>query len=188
MDANSPNAWTIAYRKRTANRFQRVTNWTGTWQEAFDMARVFSALHPDLQVYYVSSRAHEDHERVELPRQVASGEMGQHLADAYLVDHGNILVDSGKRVRMTETGTLDPELLPKDDATWTVQPVPAQDVRPGMTFHPAPGHAGTVRSVGKTVNGFVLIYVGRDPVPFRRTPGELVVVSVLDTSALAATG
>jgi hypothetical protein len=37
--------------------------------------------------------------------------MDSHLAGQYLEDHGNILVDSGRRVVLRETGKLSDELL-----------------------------------------------------------------------------
>lgn len=81
--------WTIAYRKPHANRFQRVTNWTGTWQEAVDMSGKFREANPELQVWYVSTREAE--------------QTGYVPAD----DIGNILTDSGKRVRIIDDGKLD---------------------------------------------------------------------------------
>lgn len=85
--------WTLAYRKRTANRFQRVTNWSGTWHQAVQLARVFGEAHPELQVWYVPTAASE--------------------ANGCPEDAGNILVDSGRRVRIRETGELTPELIGK---------------------------------------------------------------------------
>jgi hypothetical protein len=77
--------WTIAYRKRTANRFLRVSTWAGTWSQAVGMARLFSEANPDLEVYYTSSRTAE--------------------IEGFVIeeDRGNILVDSGRRVRIVET-------------------------------------------------------------------------------------
>lgn len=76
--------WTIAYRKRTANRFRRVPGIALTWDEARTLAGKVAHVAPDLQVYYVPT---------------AETETGE--------DAGNILVDSGKRVRMVETGDLE---------------------------------------------------------------------------------
>jgi hypothetical protein len=80
--------WTLAWRKRTANRFQRATDWQGTWAQAFLLAGRFAETHPDLQVYYTSTAAAE--------------------VDGYVAaeDCRNILTDSGKRVRVADTGTL----------------------------------------------------------------------------------
>lgn len=77
--------WTIAYRKRTANRFLRVSTWAGTWSQAVGMARLFGEANPDLEVYYTSSRTAE--------------------IEGFVIeeDRGNILVDSGRRVRIAET-------------------------------------------------------------------------------------
>ena len=94
INANSPNAWTIAYRKRTANRFLRVSDWSGTWQQAYDLAGRLATLRPDLQVYYVTSETYEAAERA----RIAAGQVQPHLAE----DHGNVLVDSGKRVRTVD--------------------------------------------------------------------------------------
>lgn len=89
--------WTLAYRKRTANRFQRVTNWAGTWAQALELARSFSQAHPELDVWYVPSLASEVHGAAE--------------------DAGNVLVDSGRRVRIRETGALtEAELAMVPDA------------------------------------------------------------------------
>lgn len=77
--------WTIAYRKRTANRFLRVSTWSGTWSQAVGMARLFGQAHPELEIYYTSNRAAE--------------------VEGFVVEEDvrNILVDSGRRVRIVET-------------------------------------------------------------------------------------
>lgn len=77
--------WTIAYRKRTANRFLRVSTWAGTWSQAVGMARLFGAANPDLEVYYTSNRA---------------AEVEGFVAEE---DVRNILVYSGRRIRIVET-------------------------------------------------------------------------------------
>lgn len=77
--------WTIAYRKRTANRFLRVATWSGTWSQAYGMARLFAQAHPELEVYYTSNAQAE-----------AEGFVCEE-------DRGNMLVDSGRRVRIVET-------------------------------------------------------------------------------------
>lgn len=76
--------WTIAYRKPRANRFLRVTNWQGTWAQAVAVAQVFGAAHPELQVWYVPTLASE--------------------ANGVAEDAGNVLVDTGRRVRIVEGG------------------------------------------------------------------------------------
>jgi hypothetical protein len=89
--------WTLAYRKPRANRFQRVTNWSGTWHQARELAGAFVLANPGLQVYYVPSAASERPDQE---------------------DTGNILTDSGRRVRIRETGELSAEVLAKvPDAT-----------------------------------------------------------------------
>lgn len=101
--------WTIAYRKRTGPVFHRVTNWSGTWQQAYDKAAEFGTANPDLQVWYTTTCAYEQAQAADLPSRVASGEYSQALADSYLEDHGNLLVDSGKRVRVVDNGELPAE-------------------------------------------------------------------------------
>src|SRR5690242_8877842 len=87
-----PEVWTIAYRKPTANRFQRVTNWAGTWQAAADLATPFALANPELQVWTTPTLAYEQ-------------------AHPDSEDNGNILVDSGKRVRVVDNATLGNEWL-----------------------------------------------------------------------------
>lgn len=89
MNANTtPALWTIAYRKPTANRFERVTDFAGTWDEAVEMAQLAVQLRSDLQIWYVPT---------------AEAEAAGYSCDE---DRGNILVESGKRIRITDTGTL----------------------------------------------------------------------------------
>lgn len=86
--------WTIAYRMhRCAPRFKRVTNWAGTWAQAREVAGLFALANPDAEVYYVSSRQAEI------------------LGLVVEEDQRNILVDSGRRVQMFETGKLPAEIL-----------------------------------------------------------------------------
>ena len=80
--------WTIAYRKPRANRFHRVTDWAGTWDEAYDMSAKFCDRHRDLQVYYVPT--HEAETTGYVPAE----------------DVGNVLVDSGRRVQIVDNGTI----------------------------------------------------------------------------------
>lgn len=87
------NTWTIAYRKRTANRFIRPTNFAGTWSQAKALAEAFAEASPEMQVYYVSTR------EAELARRVSDE------------DIANVLVDSGKRVRIVEQGEVPAELI-----------------------------------------------------------------------------
>jgi hypothetical protein len=86
--------WTIAYRKPRANKFHRVTNWAGTWREASDMAAVIRDL-PEfegLEIWYVPTRAAEM------------------TGYSHAEDMGNIMTNTGRRVGMTETGSLPGEL------------------------------------------------------------------------------
>lgn len=82
-------SWTIAHRKPSANRIVRVGGIALTWDEARTLAAQLGHVRPDLQVYYVPTLAAE----------VA----GYVVAE----DRGNILMHTGKRVRMVDTGTLD---------------------------------------------------------------------------------
>ena len=82
----TPTTWTLAFRKRTANRFQRVTNWSGTWAQALELAQAFGKAHPELDVWYVPTLASE--------------------ANGAAEDAGNVMVDSGKRIRIRENGAL----------------------------------------------------------------------------------
>jgi hypothetical protein len=89
--------WTLAYRKRTANRFQRVTNWSGTWNQARELAGAFGKAHPELDVWYVPTRDSE--------------------ANGAAEDAGNVMVDSGKRIRIRDNGALtEAELAMVPDA------------------------------------------------------------------------
>lgn len=52
--------WTIAYRKNGEPVFHRVTDWKGTWQEAFDKSGEFAVAHPEQdQIYYTTTREAE---------------------------------------------------------------------------------------------------------------------------------
>lgn len=96
MSEKRINTWTIAFRKPRANRFQRVTNWSGTWAQSVDMAEVFVTMNPGLDVYYVPTLANE-----------------QNAAEVFgpREDHGNIYTPRGRMVRMVETGTLSDDIL-----------------------------------------------------------------------------
>lgn len=106
------NAWTLAYRTPRANHFKRVTNWSGTWHQAYELAAKLMEAEPTLQVYYVTTQAYEMDEIKRIAQDVTLGRMTPELAHRYLEDHGNILVSAnGRRVKMRETGTLSDELL-----------------------------------------------------------------------------
>ncbi|ABE67726.1 hypothetical protein Wildcat_146 [Mycobacterium phage Wildcat] len=82
------NYWTIAYRKPRANHFKRVTDVATDWEGATDLAREVNSKHPELEVWYVTTR------QAELD--------GYTSAD----DAGTILTHKGKRVRMLDTGKI----------------------------------------------------------------------------------
>lgn len=106
------NTWTLAYRTPRANHFKRVTNWSGTWHQAYDLAGKLMEAQPGLQVYYVRSADAELAEVKRLAQEVAEGKISLDLAHSYLEDHGNILISETKRrVKMRETGSLSDELL-----------------------------------------------------------------------------
>lgn len=102
----SCGTWTIAYRTRRANHFRRVTNWSGTWRQNYELARKFGELHPELQVFYVPSAAYERDEFERITGLVVAGAMAQDAADKLLADHGTVMAASGKRVKIRETGIL----------------------------------------------------------------------------------
>jgi hypothetical protein len=95
--------WTLAYRNPRANRFQRVTNWSGTWHQAHELASIFGQANPGLQVWYTTTLATEQRQAAE----IAAGT----LRPDYAEDHGNIMLDSGKRIRVFDNGTLSAEIL-----------------------------------------------------------------------------
>jgi hypothetical protein len=95
--------WTLAYRKPNANRFQRVTNWSGTWHQARELASIFGHANPGLQIWYTTTLATEQREA----REIAADTLPSHYAE----DHGNIMIDGGKRIRIFENGTLPAEIL-----------------------------------------------------------------------------
>jgi hypothetical protein len=81
--------WTVAYRKTNANRFLRVDGVSLDWDAATELAvEVSEALGEGHQVYYVTTRQDELDGRV------------------CEEDIANLLVDSGRRVRMVEGGVL----------------------------------------------------------------------------------
>jgi hypothetical protein len=80
--------WTLAYRKPTGPVFHRVTDWCGTWQQAHDLTGEFMQSHPGLEVWYTVTREAE--------------------LDGYSSpeDIGNIMVSSGRRIRIADNGTI----------------------------------------------------------------------------------
>jgi hypothetical protein len=80
--------WTVAYRKPKANRFVRVDGVSVSWEAATELSQDVIKAMPGYEVYYVSTR------QAELQGLVCEE------------DRGNILVPSGRRVRIVEGGTL----------------------------------------------------------------------------------
>jgi len=93
MATTEPKNWTIAWRKPHANRYQRATNWTGTWHQAVNMSRAFAERNPELQVWYVPT---------------LDAEQTGYVCEE---DRGNILGDNGRRVRIVDNGTIDADLV-----------------------------------------------------------------------------
>ena len=180
--------WTIAYRKRTANRFLRVSTWSGTWSQAHGMARLFGQAHPELDVYYTSDRSAE--------------------VEGFVIEEDvrNILVDSGRRVRIVETDVeLPAEMIARIPSAevarerWNdgieipepegVTPAPAADFVPleqvaaGQGFEVVKG-TGVVRSfelrnatTGRRVNVFRTAADARKWLAANRAPEMLAMLS-----------
>jgi hypothetical protein len=81
------STWTVAFRKPRANRFRRVTDWSGTWHEAEQMARR-TIDRDELEVWYVPTR---------------QAELDGHV---WPEDVGNILTNTGRRVRIVDNAVL----------------------------------------------------------------------------------
>lgn len=98
-------SWTIAYRmSKHANHFKRVTNWSGTWNAARIMAAEFEAHNPGAEVWYVPTSEYENYQRGMI-------ESGAFEDTGISDDFGNILMDSGKRIKMRETGLVTDEMI-----------------------------------------------------------------------------
>uniref|UniRef100_A0AB38ZP64 Uncharacterized protein n=1 Tax=Mycobacterium phage Wildflower TaxID=3141619 RepID=A0AB38ZP64_9VIRU len=80
--------WTVAWRNPRANRFRRATDLATDWHTASAVAAKAREARPDLEVWYVPTKAAE--------------ESGYVSAE----DVGNILVPSGRRVRIVDDGKL----------------------------------------------------------------------------------
>ena len=81
--------WTIAYRvSKYANHLKRVSDVDLSWHGARVLADRFASAMPDAEVYYVSTLQAEEDGRV------------------CEEDRGNMLLESGKRVKFRETGVL----------------------------------------------------------------------------------
>lgn len=98
--------WTIAYRKPTGPWFQRV-DLELTWHQAVDVARQFGELHPDLVVYYVTTKAHDNQRLVEAEHNTC--QLARDLAE----DAHNLLVGN-KRIKIKDTGKMDPRVTVRD--------------------------------------------------------------------------
>jgi hypothetical protein len=144
MTGSVLTTWTIAYRNPRANRFTRVTNWTGTWSQAVGMAQLFAEANPDAQVFYVPSRESELNGLV--PAE----------------DIANILVDSGKRVRIVEKGEIPAEMIARIPVRkvarerWTdrkpiADAAPAAPATPEQPAMVAKGASKPVRSAGRLI-------------------------------------
>lgn len=126
--------WTLAYRKRGANRFLRVDGLDLTWEQATELGNRLAATDSKLQVFTVSTRAAEDDGRV--PEE----------------DVANVLVESGRRkarVRIKEGGLLPDGLEPlspadaskafrgEDDAEQSAPAVEVAEEQPAAAEEPA---------------------------------------------------
>lgn len=87
--------WTIAFRNPRANRFRRVTNWNGTWDQASELARAYVTLYPQLQVWVTTTKEAED--------------AGYTVEE----DRGTIMVESGRRVKVIDNAELTAAELAK---------------------------------------------------------------------------
>lgn len=84
--------WTLAYRRKGARTFRRVTDWAGTWHEAFHMAGdVGEWTAGALDIYYV-------------PTLLA--ECRQAARTGFCDDVANVMLSDGRRVPVTETGRM----------------------------------------------------------------------------------
>lgn len=82
----SDKNWTIAWRTPGANRFLRYSNLAVSWNEAVKEAAKLRERKPELEVWYTTTREHDDAHQNE--------------------DSHNILVESGRRVRVIDTPHL----------------------------------------------------------------------------------
>lgn len=107
MASTERTIWTIAYRKPTGPWFQRV-DLELTWHQAVAVAGQLTELRPDLVVWYTTTKACED-------AALAAYEADPtDLNRSYAEDAGNVMVDSGKRVAIKDTGKLDPRITIPD--------------------------------------------------------------------------
>jgi hypothetical protein len=88
-------SWTIAFRTPRANRFRRVTDWSGSCEQAREMAGAATSGSPQLEVWFVPTLAAE--------------ESGYSCEE----DRGNILAVTGRRVRMVDNAVLADVVTPE---------------------------------------------------------------------------
>jgi hypothetical protein len=79
--------WTLAYRKRTANRFRRVIDWAGSWADARDMAQRSTLPAEQYEIWCVPTA---DSEALRPGHE----------------DNGNVLTDTGRRVRIVDNANI----------------------------------------------------------------------------------
>jgi len=84
MTTTDARGWTIAFRNPRANRFIRVAELDLTWHQAVALADVYGHLHPGQQIYYLGN---------------AKAETGGFVCEE---DRGNILAETGRRVKVTD--------------------------------------------------------------------------------------
>lgn len=102
--------WTVAWRRAKGNLATRAINWAGTWAEAVEMAESVGELLGDgYQVWYTTTLAQEQAES----ERIAAGT----LDAAYSVDHANITLDTGRRLRVVDNGMVPAELLDRQVET-----------------------------------------------------------------------
>lgn len=87
------HTWTIAYRRPRGRSLHRATNWSGTLNQARMMATAFHDANPGTHVYYTVT---------------AQAEVAGYVPAE---DCGNMLMDNGRRMPITETGRLSAALL-----------------------------------------------------------------------------
>lgn len=84
--AATTGSWTVAFRHPRANRFLRYSGLTTDWECARRYAGELQAARPDLQVWYTTTAQYDNDKQNE--------------------DSHNILVETGRRVRVFETDGL----------------------------------------------------------------------------------
>jgi hypothetical protein len=90
----TPCMWTIAYRsKTTVNHFRRVSDFSGTFDQAVALAGRFLEVNPGSECWYLPTREAE--------------------IEGYVnaADVGNILIATGRRVSIKEVGAVPESLI-----------------------------------------------------------------------------